>query len=1006
MRQRYWLGGVKVLVLVAAVVLMFGTASAQVYKYLPTLSLVKLIPDGAADVTQRDTIYVAEATPGDRRYFLLPVFYKNNLDSVTNGVLTAEPIYSFRFKLQYNHTMMRAIGVQKRGVLPSDTIVGAKDFNLSFDVDRDSTYKMSTEGSGSAYGERIMIEGSSATPLPRPKRFGATGNTLNDLKQDVLLYILFEITAPAAGAPGVGISTDRLILTPDSIQWNNYVTTNPFPQLPGRPYVVRPDMVARGFDPNPNNQVGIDPVPLLPLTYPNKYGQAVISITRRPIIRLLASRPDVPVTAVDGDSTNYELTFPMQTYFGNLNYIFRNLLIRNNTPNSVLRFVTIETDQPWLRVDTEDVNNVSPGGTPPGWRGMDIRLIPETQMNFNIIANPSLLPTVDGNNYPAPGIYVGYISIRSAESGNSVLRLRVVLIVNRNPLEFGLDTANEPTRPFGIQLLFRNSAPTPDSTYLFFGTGIGARDSVDTLFGEREGGTPPSFYARFFPPSIVAQNPGFRGLVDTRGVNAQLTGRPSTNGESSLDIRGFNALSTLLYCIRFRAGTYPAVFEYDTRDFPNGAQLYFRDTLNGGMFSQNLRTSTSLGGTRQAFFVRDPNITSLCIEYTLPSLVQFPALNIGWNFVSVPVRPSDPRSGIVFENISSGKPLSFAAGVYLPNDTVRAGVGYWVKYQDELAINRDRRVAGVPIRQIPISAAPDDQIQVEGGWNTLGALSVPSSVSRMSFRPITGGTAPVIVGEVYRYRTDSGYQQTSLVLPGFGYWVKMSGRGYYTLTAPAGAFDKASRVNEEYRVLNRLTVSSADQKVGTLWFGQGSVSNERFELPPTLADMFDVRFDNNSFVSASREVAAERTVSIQGVEYPVVLAVDRSDANYTLTDANTGRVLGTFTQGQAGSVTVTDPSVTMVKLVGRASAEMNLGEAMPNPVGSVLHFTLNAPADEPVKVTLHSAIGAQVATLFNGTVKGQEAVSFDTDGLPAGVYYYKMTTATGYSAIRQVVIAR
>lgn len=1027
MRKWYWLGGAKLLATIAVLVLLAGSnGQAQVFKYLPTLTLVKQATVGPNDVIARDTVYVAEAGPGETRYFLVPVFMKNILDSVYNPItgLGAEPIYSFRFKIQYNRTLIRAVGVQKRGQLPTDTVVAAKNFNLSWDVKEDADYKVQTVGTASANGERIMIDGSSSIPLPLPLRADAPPNNPSPAFKDtaVLLYVLFEVVGSAQGG-GSGAIRDQMILTNDSIRWNDYTTSHPVLNTISGTYFpspVRADMVARGFNPNPQTQQGIAPAPIYPISYPPpsnneyNYGASVIVVTPRPRINLL---PPGQVDLINSDPSDFELLQPLQTQYGNNNYIFRNLLIQNATPNSILRNVAIETDQNWLRVDNlppSQAGQNGGGGTPPGERGVFIREVPGTQLDLNVIANPALLPTVDGSGYPTPGIYTGYITIRSVEAVNSAVRVKVVLIVNRNPLEPTLNAGTESIITRGIRLTFRNSAPQPDTTYLTFGTGIGARDSVDTLFGENEAASVPppgDFWARFFPPGLDSLDDGsglhaFRGMIDTR----QIIIPGPTNAESSLDIRNFATNTTLIYCVRFDAGApqnYPVTLEYDTRDFPNGAQLFIRDAVNGQIFSQNMRNATSGGGTIRQFVIRDPNVSSFCIEYTLPSVVQFPEINPGWNFVSMPVNPSDARSGAVFPNMASGRPILFSQNQYSAVDTVRVGLGYFVKYGKYL----DQTVAGTLVDSIHELNTPF-VVRVYQGWNTVGGLSVTTSIDPqyMRFGPYGNLGNPVRIGETYRYLTSAGYEQASLIVPGYGYWVKVDRDGYYRLRAPKSAYPKVSPglVHQDYVALNRLTISDNDQKVGTLYFGQNStIDNTQYELPPVPpTGMFDARFDNNGFVSASSNVASERTVRIQGVEYPLVLSVNRADADYLVTDAQTGRVLGTFARGEAGSVTITDPKIILVKLTGVASTLTMLGEAYPNPAANTLNFGFNVVGDQNVTITLYSQLGNQVATLFEGRADGQESIAFATDGLPSGVYYYKMTTSSGFSQVRQVVIAK
>lgn len=998
MSKRYWLGGLRLGLILAAVLLGAVSSYAQSgcsginRKFLPTLTLIKTQGNPATDVLSDPIQLVAEPGSGEKRYFLLPVYVKNCLDSITNPVtnLSGEPLYSFRFKIQYNRTLLRAVGVQKRGPLPVDTAVAAKNFNLSWDVDQDASYKTSTVGAASANGERIMISGSSSLPLPLPAVPNAPNNSCQFRDTSVLLYVLFEVVGTSQGGSS-GANRDQIILTRDSVMWNNYA-----------PAQVTQAMLDRCFDPY---QAGVAPSPVLPITYPNNYGAIDVQITQRPRVDLL---PPTQVVAVDPDRSQYELVRPLTTTYGNPNFIYRQLLLVNGIAATTLRNVTIETDQPWLRVDVTNLNG-GPGGNPPE-RGAFIRKVGPQEL-FNVVANPAFLPSTDPQGYPTPGIYIGTITIRSNDARNSAVRVRIPLIVFRNPLEPVLpqNTQTTPPEPIptrGMRLMFRNSASNPDTTYLTFGTGVGARDSVDSLFGEAEAPAPASpatFFARFYPPSLGGN---FNGLIDWRGVAPR-----ATNGENSIDIRDYKTNTTLTYCVQFSAGSpqnYPVIIEYNTADFPVGAQLFIRDNVNGNLFSSDLRKATPLGGTRYAFFIRDPNVTGFCIEYTIPSVVQFPEIRQGWNFVSLPVNPSDNRAGVVFPNIASGKPIRFTQNQYMSEDTVAVGVGYFVKYGRIL----DLTVAGTPFYEINETKAPFFTVRVYQGWNTVGGVSAPAPVGNITFGPInTSQPIPSLVGEIYRYNTDRGYEQTSIISPGYGYWIKVNGDGYYRLFAPrtkSSVIGLADRVNHQYEVLNHLYVADNAQKIGTLYFGQSSsVDNAHFELPPVPAvDMFDVRFDNNGFVSAAAESGADRVVRINGATYPVVLSVDKADADYIVTDAQTGAILGTLTHGQSGAIRITNPLTKSVKLSALATSETTLGAAHPNPAATSTSIDFAVAGEQHVEVALFNAIGTKVATLFNGSAAGVQSVNVKTEELPAGVYYYKMTTSNGYSEMRQLVVTR
>lgn len=1007
MRNRYWFKGIRVATVLTLFVAAASVAFAQLgEKSLPTLTLQKRFetpssPNG--DVLNPGTIYVAEPGPQEKRFVVLPIFIHNCLDSIAGENLVGHPgerIYSFKFDLQYNRTLLSAVGVSKRGALPRDTFVLAHNFNLSWDVDAEPNYKLSTAGAPSSNGERITISGSSSLPLPRsPKKNPFDTNPpCEDRDTTVLLYVLFEVVGDASGGVS-GATADQMILVRESIRWNNFSPAN-----------VSQEMIDRGFG---SVQNGVAPPPIFPVTYPNNYGASTVQVTRRPRIDL--QPPSQVVLTTPGDETNYEMLFPLQTQYGDVRRVFRNLVLTNGVAGSFLRNLIVETDEPWLRIDTNDPT-VPPGvqqGGYNGERGVVIRRIGE-QLNFNIVANPSMLPAPP-SGYPTPGIYEGYVTIRSFDAQNSAVRLRVQLIVNRNPLEPTLRDDEEPTQTRGILLKFRNSRTPEQFTYLTMGTGIGATDSVDRLFGEVEAVAPPtagSFFARFFPPSLS----GFNGMIDGRGLYTISSSPipPATNGETSIDIRDYNADSIHTYCVNFDAGApenYPVILEYDLNDIPPGAQMFFEQRVAGVPQVLNMRTEGArLGETKRAIYIADPNVKSFCIDYLLPRVVQFPEINRGWNFVSLPVDPSDTRSSSVFPSSPSG-PIRFSQNVYTVVDSVRAGYGYFVKYGSNL----DMTVSGVPVNKID-ERTTDIRIRLFEGWNTVGALSVPTIVDAddqfpnvgMEFGPLGTNQTPSLDGEVYRYLTSRGYEQASRVVPGYGYWIKVTGDGWYRLYQTALKSAPAAQQVMPYQALNNLTIADNGQhESNQLWFGQGYVQDKRYEMPPVMGDQFfDVRFGTNGFVSSSTEKKAEHTVNLTGVDYPVVLSVANVDADYAVTDAETGAYIGQFTAGEAGAVVINNALTKSVKLTRVPSSSVNLGSAYPNPVTDKLYFDFTVPSERHVSVGLFNSLGEKVADLYNGVAQDRQSIEFSTKGLSAGVYLYKMTTSTGETEVRHVVITR
>ena len=164
--------------------------------------------------------------------------------------------------------------------------------------------------------------------------------------------------------------------------------------------------------------------------------------------------------------------------------------------------------------------------------------------------------------------------------------------------EFGLDP--------GIKITVSNSSTANggngDSTNLVFGTGHRATDGPDSLFGEYAYDVlnpPTGFHARWYTPWVKDANgievaPNGLGDIQMDAFSGQNYRRDSR----SRDIRDFTSDTTLVYLCRFNANganNYPVVINWDIRDFPEGADLYLRDTLNGGIFSVNMREATPDG---------------------------------------------------------------------------------------------------------------------------------------------------------------------------------------------------------------------------------------------------------------------------------------------------------------------------------------------------------------------------------------------------------------------------
>lgn len=127
----------------------------------------------------------------------------------------------------------------------------------------------------------------------------------------------------------------------------------------------------------------------------------------------------------------------------------------------------------------------------------------------------------------------------------------------------------------------------------------------------------------------------------------------------------------------------------------------------------------------------------------------------GWNVISVPLHPVDPRAEVLFSPASS--PAFAFSGGYVQEDSLRFGIGYWMKFSD----------SG---ETVIVGELPADSVEVLEGWNLVGAGA--SAVPASGVVGIPGGA---ISSSFYGY--ENGYRVADSLRPGRGYWVKASQNG-------------------------------------------------------------------------------------------------------------------------------------------------------------------------------------------------------------------------------------
>lgn len=124
--------------------------------------------------------------------------------------------------------------------------------------------------------------------------------------------------------------------------------------------------------------------------------------------------------------------------------------------------------------------------------------------------------------------------------------------------------------------------------------------------------------------------------------------------------------------------------------------------------------------------------------------------------------------------------------------------------------------------------------------------------------------------------------------------------------------------------------------------------------------------------------------------------------NYTLTVERTGN------QPKVLQTVITPGSVTnlSVSLPIAIPSNHKLYQNYPNPFNPTTRITFDLPSSGNVTLKVYDILGRELRTLVKGFLSvGQHEVEFRGDGLPSGVYIYRVSTPD-FSASRRMVIVR
>jgi hypothetical protein len=159
--------------------------------------------------------------------------------------------------------------------------------------------------------------------------------------------------------------------------------------------------------------------------------------------------------------------------------------------------------------------------------------------------------------------------------------------------------------------------------------------------------------------------------------------------------------------------------------------------------------------------------------------------------------------------------------------------------------------------------------------------------------------------------------------------------------------------------------------------------------PPAPAGMFDVRYGSGRY--AEDLSASNKTIEMNGVEYPVKVRVE--NAEIRLQDASGNGLNERLKSGE--EVTISNSEISKLMVSGNVIPDKYaLEQNYPNPFNPSTKIEFSIPEDvNNVTLTIFNALGQRVAELVNSKLEaGKYSYVWNASDVATGLYIYELRT--------------
>ncbi|MCF8265949.1 MAG: T9SS type A sorting domain-containing protein, partial [Melioribacteraceae bacterium] len=440
-------------------------------------------------------------------------------------------------------------------------------------------------------------------------------------------------------------------------------------------------------------------------------------------------------------------------------------------------------------------------------------------------------------------------------------------------------------------------------------------------------------------------------------------------------------VKSALWQIQIQPGsqTNTVTIEWDNSKLPDGT-LVIKDVFGGSIVNVNMASTNMLE-------IPDASILNkLYLEYKMSTCISV-ALNSGWNLFSIPISGDEMNVDNLFTN-STSPVYKFENGYSVVSD-VEVATGYWIRN----AMAEDIEVCG--------SAVGSNEVPILEGWNLIGGYVGDNSVSAITTEP-----AGILNSPFWGF--EGGYNNSSLIVEGKGYWIRSTQNGIIQLNGALAKSDNLSYNNSTIdKNWGRIAISDASGKSIVLYASEMPNNEKSFDLPPLPPrEIFDVRFSNQSLVAGLNE--GSEIISIQSMNYPVTVSVEGVDVY--IKDLLGGKLINSEIKN-AGELVLSNSSIDKLEIgLVKIPVRFELSQNYPNPFNPVTKIAYSIPniSEETVDVTLkiYDVLGNEVVRLVDTKQSaGNYEVEWQALNFVSGIYFYKLS-AGKFVEIKKMILLK